>query len=117
MYDNPGTYSSIKPFRWVPYILASCNGHNTVEKIVLIMNTVNPQDLRQCNWLSVDKIFEREGTWMSLKEVLVVNCKDYERRTYHELQPDQLEYIEASPTPCLQAREVINWRQFVEDST
>ncbi|EDR06690.1 uncharacterized protein LACBIDRAFT_328604 [Laccaria bicolor S238N-H82] len=110
VYDNPGTYSSIEPFRWVPYILASCNGNNTVEKIVLIMSTVDPQDLRQCDWLSVDKIFEGEGTWMSLKEVLVVNCKDNEWRTYRELEADQLEYIEASPTPCLQAREVISWQ-------
>ena len=116
MYGNPGTYSSITPFGWVPYLLASCNEHNTVEKIVLILSTVDRQDLRRCDWLSVDKIFEREGTWMSLKEVLVVNCKFDEHFTYRELQPNHLEYIEANPTPCLQAREVINWRQYVKDS-
>ncbi|EDR02814.1 uncharacterized protein LACBIDRAFT_308103 [Laccaria bicolor S238N-H82] len=115
MYANPGTHSSIMPFRWVPYMLASCNEHNAVEKIVLILSTVDRQDLRRCDWRSVDKIFEREGTWMSLKEVLVVNCNFDEHCTYRELQPDQLEYIEASPTPCLQAREVINWRQYVKD--
>jgi len=108
------TYSSIMPFGCVRYMLASCNGHNTVEKIVLIVSTIDRQYLRRCDWLPVDKIFEREGTWMSLKEVLVVNCMDDEDCTYHELQPDQLEYIEASPTPCLQAREVIKWRQYVK---
>jgi len=86
-----------------------------VEKIVLILSTVNRQDLRRCDWLSVDKFFEREGTWMSLKEVLVVNCKYGEYCTYRKVQPDQLEYIEASPTPCLQAREVIKWHQYVKD--
>jgi len=89
-----------------------------VEKIVLVLSTVDRQDLRRCNWLSVDKIFEREGSWMSLKEVLVVNCTYHECRTYdRKLQPNQLEYIEASPTPCLQAREVIKWRQYVKNST
>ena len=115
MYTNPGTYSSLEPFRCVPYILASCNGHNTVEKIALILSTVDRQDLRQCDWLSVDKIFEREGTWMSLKEVLIVNCTVDEDCTYRKLQPNQLEYIEASPSPCLQAREVIKWRQYVKN--
>ena len=92
MYENGGTYSSILPFKWVAHALASCNVHNTVEKIVLILNTIDRQDLRQCGWLFVDKIFEREGTWMSLKEVLVVNCKFDEHFTYRELQPDHLEY-------------------------
>jgi len=87
-----------------------------VEKVVLILKTIYRQDLRRCNWLSVDKIFEREGTWISLKEVLVVNCKVDEDCTYRTLQPNQLEYIEASPTPCLQAREVIKWCQYVKDS-
>jgi len=95
-------------------MLASCNGHNTVEKIVLVLITMDRQDLRRCNWLSVDKSFEREGTWMSLKEVLVVNCMHTERCIYRKLQPNQLKYIEASPTPYLQAREVIKWRQYVQ---
>ncbi|EDQ99152.1 uncharacterized protein LACBIDRAFT_317583 [Laccaria bicolor S238N-H82] len=115
-YTNFGIYSSIAPFRCVPYILASCNGHNTVEKIVLILSTVDRQDLRKCDWLSVDSIFEREGTWTSLKEVLVVNCMVDEDYTYWKLQPlNQLKYIEASPMPCLQARQVIKWRQFVKN--
>ncbi|EDR02862.1 uncharacterized protein LACBIDRAFT_332053 [Laccaria bicolor S238N-H82] len=111
MYENSGTYFSVMPFRWVRYVLASCNKRNTVEKIVLIMSTVGHrfEDLRQCDWLSVDKIFEREGTWMSLKEVLVVNCDVNKNCNYRELRPDQLEYIEAIPTPSLQARGVIKW--------
>ena len=87
-----------------------------MEKIVLILSTIDRQDLRQCDWLSVDKIFDREGTWMSLKEVLVVNCKVDKNCTYRKLQLNQLECIEASPTPCLQAREVIKWRRYVKDS-
>ena len=117
MYENGGTYSSILPFKWVAHALASCNVHNTVEKIVLILNTIDRQDFKQCGWLSVDKIFEREGTWMSLKEVLVVNCEVDSVCTYSELRLDQLEHIEAIPTPSLQAREVIKWRQYVKDRT
>jgi len=113
MYTNPGTHSSIKPFGSIPYILASCNGHNTVEKIVLILSTVGHQDLRRCDWHSVDKMFEREGTWMSLKEVLVVKCTVDDNFTYRMLKPNQLAYIEGSPMPCLQAREVIKWCQYV----
>ena len=82
-----------------------------------MMSTVYCQDLRRCDWLSVDKIFEKKGTWKSLNEVLVVNGKFDGHCTYRELQPDQLEYIEASPMPCLQAREVIKWRQYVKGST
>lgn len=84
------------------------------DTLVLILRTVDRQDLRQCDWLSVDRIFEREGTWMSLKEVLVVNFKVGEGCTYRKLQPNQLKDIEASPTPCLQAKEVIKWRQYVK---
>ena len=116
-YEDSGTYFSAMPFRWVPYVLASCDEHNTVERIVLILSTAGSQHLRECNWLSVDKIFEREGTWMSLKEVLVVNCEVDEICTYGELRLDQLEHIEAIPTPSLQAREVIKWRQYVKDRT
>ena len=87
-----------------------------MEKIVLILSTVYCHDLRECDWLSVDKIFEGEGTWMSLKEVLVVNCPVDEGCTYRKLQSNQLKYIEASPMPALQAREAIKWRQCVKDS-
>ena len=117
MYEDSGTYFSTMPFKWVPYVLASCNERNTVERIVLILSTGGRQYLRECNWLSVDKIFEREGTWISLKEVLVVNCVVDEICTYGELRLDQLEHIEAIPTPSLQAREVIKWRQYVKDRT
>ena len=118
MYENSGTYFSAMPFKWISYVLASCNGRrNTVERIVLILSTGGRQYLRQCSWLSVDKIFEREGTWTSLKEVLVVNCVVDEICTYGELRLDQLEHIEAIPTPSLQAREVIKWRQYVKDRT
>ena len=117
MYENGGTYFSAMPFKWVPYVLASCNECNSVERIVLILSTGGRQYLRQCSWLSVDKIFEREGTWTSLKEVLVVNCVVDEICTYGELRLDQLEHIEAIPTPSLQAREVIQWRQYVKDRT
>ena len=89
-----------------------------MERIVLILRALESQHFRDCDWLSVDKIFEREGTWMSLKEVLVVNCEVDKICTYGELRLDQLEYIEASPrTPSLQAREVIKWRRYVKDST
>ena len=88
-----------------------------MERIVLILSTVGSQHLRECDWLSVDKIFEREGTWMSLKEVLVVNCEVDSVCTYSELRLDRLEHIEAIPTPSLQAREVIKWRQYGKDRT
>ena len=88
-----------------------------MERIVLILSTGSRECLRECNWLFLDKIFEREGTWTSLKEVLVVNCVVVEICTYGELRLDQLEHIEAIPTPSLQAREVIKWRQYVKDRT
>ena len=88
-----------------------------MERIVLILSTRSPAYLSQCNWLSLDKIFEREGTWISLKEVLVVICEVNEICTYGELRLDQLECIEAIPTPSLQAREVIKWRQYVKART
>ena len=88
-----------------------------MERIVLILSTGSHEYLRECNWLSLDKIFEREGTWISLKEVLVVSCEVDEICTYGELRLDQLENIQAIPTPSLQAREVIKWRQYVKART
>ena len=118
MYENGGTYFSAMPFKWIPYVLASCNARrNAVERIILILSTGGRQYLRECDWLSVDKIFKRKWTWISLKEVLVVNCEVDEICTYSELRLDQLEHIEAIPTPSLQAREVINWRQYVKTRT
>ncbi|EDR06390.1 uncharacterized protein LACBIDRAFT_328712 [Laccaria bicolor S238N-H82] len=92
--------------------LATCNPHNSIREIRLVISPLNLEDLGPCDWLSLDSFFEHPETWKALNEMSIFTVQH--GANIHEVLSEHLwEQIEHIKLPCLKGRGVtVNWRQY-----